>query len=487
MCIMKSKLSDFIEQYFLENKESKGILSVGVGMKSRNGQSLDKKSIVFSVARKTNMLTDDQKIPEILTHDGVTYLTDVIECNVNYQESAFCHSSGGSILTRHRSLKRISDGKYLQSRRSGMSVNNHSYARRKWLSTNDLSESIKIGTMGGYAVDQQDGKLVGISNNHVFTPGFFTADIQGDEHVNYKNDSIVFPGDEQVIFNDKGTKLISNHGHMTRNNTTVIEGVEYRLGQVKRSYPHKFTGNEIDVAVCSIEIDLPPNDDIRRIRAETSSNEVNAYIPIGSNFTSEQPWATTQEIDNLSLGTTGTKVFKSSRTTGAVGSPGADHNKNCELYCDSISFTTFVSGKGYKNLIQYKGNVDPSAGGDSGSFVYAQIDSQWKVIGIHFAGGRDFNTGEDHALACRIDRVKELLDVKAWYDPVRLPYARNTEGDDQYSYTPKPVYSVIQGHRSEPVIVIDGKKYYQVGRSVEDPTHVIEGTTGQYPTALPKV
>ncbi len=484
---MKSKLSDFLEDYFLTNRDKMGLLSVANGRKTRGGDVVTDDSIVFAVAAKTSDLDEQSKIPETLTHDGKTYLTDVIECNVDYKESTFCHNAGGEIVARHRSLTRIKDNTYLESRKTGMSVNNHSYALRKWSTTNDLAESIKIGTMGGFAVDQQDGKLIGVSNNHVFTPGFFSADIQGDEHVNYKDDSIIYPGDEQVIFNDAGTKLISNHGHMTRNNTTVIEGVEYRLGQVKRSYPHKYTGNEIDVAICSVEIDLPPNTTKRRIRAENSSNDVNSYLPIGSNFTSSQPWATTQEIDSLQLGPTGTKLFKSSRTTGAVGKPGADHEKDCELYCDSIAFTSFVSGKGYKNLIQYKGNRDPSTGGDSGSFIFALIDTTWKVIGVHFAGGRDFQTGEDHALACRIDRVKELLDIKAWNDPVRLPYARRTTEEDQYAYIPKPKYSVIQGHSSEPVIVIDGKKYYQVGRSIEDPTHVIDGNTGQYPIAKPKV
>lgn len=483
---MKSKLSDFLEDYFLKNRDAKGILSIGLGLKTRRGKVVADQSIVFAVSSKSKTITAEAKIPESLTHDNITYLTDVIECDVDYQESAFCHNSGGSILLRHRSLNRIKDNTYIESRKGGMSVNNHSYAIREWAKTNDLGKSVKIGTMGGFAVDQQDGKLIGVSNNHVFTPGFFTADIQGDEHINYKDDSIIFPGDEQVIFNDKGTKLISNHGHMTRNNTTVIEGVEYRLGAVKRSYPHKHTGNEIDVAICSVEIDLPPNTSKRRIRAETSSNDTDSYLPIGSNFSSSQPWATTEEINNIQLGSSGTKLFKSSRTTGAVGSPGDDHGKGCELYCDSISFTSFVSGKGYKNLIQYKGNRDPSAGGDSGSWLFALIDDVWKVVGIHFAGGRDVKTGEDHALACRIDRVKELMDIKAWNDPVRLPYAKRTNEEDQYAYTPNAKYSVIEGHSPDPVIVIDGQKYYQVGRSVDDPTHVIDGVDGGFPVGKPK-
>lgn len=482
------KLSDYLEQYFLEHRDEKGILSIGLGLKNRAGKVVANETIVFAVSKKVSNLPEEKLIPKSITHNGKTYLTDVIECDVDYSDHSFCHNTAGSIVQRHRSLTRVRDGVYLEGRKTGMGVNNHTYSVNKYATTNDLSKSLKVGTLGGFAVDTQDGKLVGMSNNHVFTPGFFTADIQGDDHINYKDHSIVLPGDEQVIFNDKGTKLISNHGHMTKNKTTVIEGVEYRLGRVKRSYPHKFTGNEVDVAICSVEIDLPPNTDKRRIRVDTTSNGVKSYSPIGASFTNEIDWATTEEIDNLTLGPSGNKLFKSSRRTGAVGDPGDDTSAFCELYCDSISFTTFVSGKGYKNLLQYKGNnIDPSAGGDSGSWVYALIDGVWKVIGVHFAGGRDPRTGQDHALACRIDRVRELLDVRPWINPVRLPYAKRTNEEDQYCYTPNAKYSVIKGHSDDPIIVIDGKKYYQVGRSTETPTHIIDGSTGQYPIAKPKV
>ena len=483
---MKNKLSDFIEQYYLQNKDVMGIISMGYGMKTRGGEETNIKSIIFTVKNKNNHAV---QIPKTITFDGVNYITDVVGRSIEYNEHSFCHNISSSIVRRHRNLPRISDGKYVERRQCGMSVNNHTYSMREYDKTKNLSKSLKIGTLGGYAVDNQDGKLVAMSNNHVFTPGFFGADLQADEHYNYVNESIVFPGDEQVIFNDAGTKIISNHGHMTKNKTTKIDGAEYRLGQVKRSYPHRFTGNEIDAAICTLEIDLPPNDNKRRIINSDVSNAVNSYHPIGASFKHEIDWATTQEIDNMALGTTGIKLFKSSRTTGAVGDPGDDQTTVCELYCESISFTSFVSGKGYKNLIQYKGKngIDPSTGGDSGSWVYGLFGDKWKVIGMHMAGGIDTSTGEDHALACRIDRIKDILDVSPWFNPTRLPYARRTTEEDQYCYNPKAKYAVVTGHQSAPVILIDGKKYYQTGRSNEKPTHVFEGSSGGVPIAKPKV
>lgn len=485
--MIHDKLSDFIENYFLTNRESMGLISAGISNKTRDNKPTGGVSITFTVVSKSSKA--DVQIPESLKFNDVTYLTDVVERDIQYNEHAYCHNLASATVNKHRKLTRISDGRYMETRQPGMSVNNHTHSINEYTKSRSLTNALKIGTLGGFAVDNQDGKLIGMSNNHVFTPGFFSADLQADEHVNYANDSIVSPGDEQVIFNDAGTKIISNHGHMTKNKTTVIDGAEYRLGRVKRSIPHRFTGNEIDAAICSVEIDLAPNDNKRRIKQDTTSNAVDSYTPIGASFKHAINWATSDEIDNMVLGEDGVKLFKSSRTTGAVGAPGADNSAACELFCDSISFTSFVSGKGYKNLIQYKGKngVDPSTGGDSGSWVYAFISDEWKVIGMHMAGGTDFRSGEDHALACRIDRIRELLDVSPWINPTRLPYAAKRDQEDQYCYKPNATYATIQGHSSEPVILIDGKKYYQTGRTVDKPTHIIDGVDGGVPVAKPRV
>lgn len=482
----EQNISDFLESYFLANHEQKGIVSMSIGLKQKNNSPTTIKSVVFTVANKQKDLPEHMKIPPYLMYKDERILTDVIERDIHYDEQAFCHSSQTSTtLQRHRTLVSPPGSwppKYNQQRRSGQSISNHSFSRREWVKNSDLTGAVRTGTLGGWAIDNQDGKLVGVSNNHVFTPGFFSADVQGDNHVNYVGDELVCPADEQAFFDSKGN--IFAPGYMTKNNTTKIDNVEYRLGQVKRSWPHKFTGNEIDAAICSLEIDLGSNG--RTIKRSDLVDFPNSYKPIGASFKHKINWATTQEINNIQLGATGTKLFKSSRTTGAVGSPGDDTGKGCELYCDGLNFTGFVSGKGYKNLIQYKGkNIDPSAGGDSGSFVFALFGSEWKVIGMHFAGGVDSKTGQDHALACRIDKVAELLDVKPWYDPIRPPYVIN-QGEDQYCYTPKPTYIVVPGHKAEPVVIIDGKRYYQTGRTTQEYTHLIDGSQDGIPVAKPK-
>ena len=167
MLDMKSKLSDFIENYYLENRASMGIISIGYGIKTRSGSETGIKSIIFTVNNKN---TQAVQIPQTISFDGVNYITDVVSRSIEYNEQAYCHSLSSSTVRRHRNLRKISDGKYVESRQCGMSVNNHSYSVREYAKTKDLSRSLKIGTIGGYAVDNQDGKLVAMSNNHVLTP-----------------------------------------------------------------------------------------------------------------------------------------------------------------------------------------------------------------------------------------------------------------------------------------------------------------------------
>jgi hypothetical protein len=330
-----------------------------------------------------------------------------------------------------------------------------------------MFDGVKIGSLGLFAVDEQDNKLVAVSNNHVFTPDFIVADEQGDQPVNYRNNMIVTPADDQTI---SGTPI--GPGYMTFQERTEVDGVEYKLGEVKRSWPLKRLGNEIDVALCSITIDLD-NPDTAKVAIKASlggaDKRGNSWIPVGLNIDYNMKWATTNEIDSLVVGGGG-QLFKSGWATGAVGRPGMDPDKDCELYMSSSTFSGFVSGRQFKNVIQYKGRngLDPSDGGDSGSPVCALINGEWKIIGIHFAGGKDRRTGEHHSLACRIDKIASRMKIKRWD-------GRNADTVSQHHFSAPvhPTYAVIAGHNGEPVLEIDGKTYYQVGRTDQKVTHKI--------------
>jgi hypothetical protein len=353
------------------------------------------------------------------------------------------------------------------TRKTGLSIMNLSYSinYKNKHGTSNAFQGIRIGTLGIFARDEQDGKLVAVSNNHVLTPDFVTADLQGGNPINYKNNIIVSPGDDQIIM---GTDV--SVGYMTIQERHVVDGIEYKMGEVKRSWGLRRLNNEIDAAISSTTIDLNNKSTQRAIKHTFQSNKgsFNSCVPINMNIDYNMKWATSREIDLLAIGTEGS-LFRSGWGSGPVGYPVSTSNKTCQMYTSGVHFSGFVSGKQFKNVIQYKGlnGLDPSTGGDSGSPLCAFISGEWKLIGIHFAGGMDRITGEHHALACRIDKIAEKMKISRWD-------GRNVEmsSPNNYSVDVSPTYAVLPGLRSDQTLVIDGKTYYQVGRTSNPNTHI---------------
>lgn len=482
---MNNKLTQqYIDENFLSEAEKYGVDSMYIAEKTSGGKPTGEQSVVYTVKQKqpTDQISEDQLIPSSIKIGDTHVRTDVVEADIEYEFETFCHDintqTGSIIIGRNRRLGRLGHI-YDPVRRPGLSCMNltHSINYKKTHSAGEMFNGILIGTLGFFAVDEQDGHLVAVSNNHVLTPGFISANEQGDDPMNYKDNVIVTPADDQTI---SGTQITP--GYMTSQERTIVDGVEYKLGEVKRSWPLKRLNNEIDAAICSITMDLALEDPtFVGIKASFGSagKRGNSWIPVGMNIDYNMKWATTNEIDSLVVSSTN-NLFKSGWATGAVGKPGMDISRECELYMSGSSFSGFVSGRQFKNIIQYKGRngLDPSAGGDSGSPLCALINNEWKIIGIHFAGGKDRRTGEHHALACRIDKIADRLKIKRW-DGKNATHSN----EDNYSVTPEPKYAVIAGHSNQPTLTIDGKTYYQVGRTDQDITHRISTLSDN--TALP--
>lgn len=471
----RSKANEYIADNFLADADQFGVNSMYVGEKITDGQNTGELAIVYTVAKKIRprQLHPSRIIPSHVDIDGVRVDTDVIEQHIEYEfENDLCHNindaAGRAMIMKNRELPRTvtSSGQrtYDVTRHPGMTCMNltQSLEYKHTHGMSNIFKGIQLGTLGIFARDDQDGRLVALSNNHVLTPGFVTADKQANRSINYKDHVVVSPGDDQNI---EGTSVQT--GFMTRLGVTVLDGVQYKIGDVKRSWPLQTLGNEIDAAICSITIDHDTTGD----KAITSES----HVPVGMDINYSMEWATTSEIDDLVLGVHGNALFKTGYASGAVGSPVALTDKDCELYTAGTGFVGFVSGKQFKNIIQYKGKngVDPSAGGDSGSPLCALIGNTWKLIGIHFAGGRDRNTGEHHALACRIDKIADTLKISRW-DGTNV----TTSDVDNYSTVPKPKYAIVSGWNGNPTIEIDGKTYYQTGRTGENITHRINPDTG---------
>lgn len=470
------KTSQYIEDNFILQSEKFSVTSMYVGEKQQNNQTTGELAVIYTVKEKKAKqdLDSEHIIPDTVTIAGEHVKTDVIEQDVEYEfESDFCldynnDETDRALINQNRTLPRFGNMTQLL-RRAGMSLQNLSYSidYKNINGVHNMFKGIKVGTLGMFARDDQDGQLVGLSNNHVLTPDFVVASLQGNNTVNYMNNTIICPADDQTIL---GTPVTV--GYMTLNERTLADDVEYKLGEVKRSWALQRLNNEIDAAVCSVTIDMGMDSRSRAIKySKWSPSKSDSFVPVGMNIDYSMEWATSSEIDALVIGLN-SKLFKSGYKTGSVGHPISVSGKPCELYMSGAYFSSFVSSKQFKNIIQYKGRdgIDPSGGGDSGSPVCAEINGVWKLIGIHFAGGQDRKTGEHHGLACRIDKIASKLKISRW-DGENV--ASNSQ--DNFSSEPEPKYAVFNGWRSEPTIIIDGKTYYQAGRTSEDVSHTIDG------------
>ena len=92
--------------------------------------------------------------------------------------------------------------------------------------------------------------------------------------------------------------------------------------------------------------------------------------------------------------------------------------------------------------------------GDSGSALLANINGTVKIVGLSFAGS-DLGQPDDYfriARACRIDKVAEELNIKAF-----------TGQTVNFSDKSNPEVHYEVGLSSLSAVTIDGNKFYQVG------------------------
>jgi hypothetical protein len=302
---------------------------------------------------------------------------------------------------------------------------------------------LSTGTLGGIVVDSTDGKMVGLTNNHVCAnPGgsvqdckFLAGDTYGSTDSNYRTINIYQPGSL-----DSGN--VNYVGWLTNNSSDFI-------GTTKRAFPLTSTGtNYIDAGIVNLS---------------DSIVNTNSWSAISASFVSPPPFATTAEIDAL---TTSNEIFKSGRTTGAIRYDFINEYSSaypCNIRVTQTSTSVGVTGYvgatpdfaiSFADLIRLESpwpdNTIPGLGGDSGSLVYAKIGGVWKVIGLFFAGN-----GVNAGWACRIDRVVELLKIQA--------YTGGTVNANPN--TPTHITVDYNTYKNEVSASIGGKIYWQVGKN----------------------
>jgi hypothetical protein len=411
---------------------------VAYGCKHSNGVYTEEKVIRFGVERKlpTDQIASEKIIPKTITIDGVEYKTDVYVAPVNVYTAAalrkiddanpeslvtvsslsYCNPIGDNSVPPVVSAPVSYNRATTRPLRGGVSM-----------CSPPPTGYVNTATLGTMVVDSIDGKMVGLTNNHVCgNPGggvdqckFFANDTYFADYTHYNTINMY-----QQSSWDSG----------------VVNKSADLIGIAKRQFPLTSTGtNYIDAGIVNLS---------------SSMVDTESWNVVGSSFVTSPPFATKSEIDAI---TTSTPIFKSGRTTGPIG---PDNYSGCVIQITNTSTSLYVSGytqAGTDTLLfsdclalESTGTI-VGIGGDSGSIVYAKIGGVWKVVGLFFAGD---NTGQ-YGYACRIDRVAGLLKVGAYTGGAysATPATRSYITLDLATYGGKASAS------------FNGKTYWQVGKN----------------------
>ncbi len=448
----------------------KGWESVGVGFKEVNGQPTGEKCVTLLVTEKKALsaLSPEEIFPSTININGEDIKTDVVveeECFMHVSE-CFTDPTVEPILGHRATVRPIQGGI------SASSIPPDGFGGG-WIS---------VCTFGGIAVDKEDNTIVGITNNHCMGNLINPTDTGGNDpyYENSYGKKYYSPDNATLTFSDV-TTYTSGIGLPVYQRSSADENSDSKstlepltIGMFKRSKPwfYDYSGgvyNKVDCAILSLSARHLPSDD-----AIFDADE--SYKQLNLDNSTAMSWATEEEIssllddDNITDGC-GWPVFKGGRTTGPVGWPGSDPygSDSCTLSAYFIGTANVSMGGNqgriyYQNQIRYRGNTDPSQGGDSGAFVCALFDSgtaseEWKIIGHHWGGSGASSTSPNSVgLASRISDVASEFNLEA--------YTGQTS-----SLTSTKTTKIVQGYQNDDTLVIDGKTYYSVGITSEDPNY----------------
>jgi hypothetical protein len=389
------------------------IISIGYGRKIKDGEYTGEFSIICGVAEKKSIedIDPENLIPDFVQFGSEQILTDVIE-DPKLTVSACDQETIDNCLIRTTSSN-FWDPDFIPNRLTNRPL----VGGVSMTKTSGLNYS--VGTFGFIAVDSETDCLVGITNNHVATSiSFVSSDFPVGGNFYYTTSS------EEV--------------YQTGEPYATITDAE-KIGRIKNAYPlNKTTDNYIDAA--KIVLDESP------ISFDSSFN-ICAFPYLGP-----YPFATSLELDGLLENDI--PIAASGRSTGAK------YPESCGIEVYLIDGEASVSGYGWFNggtssasfvdFIWVR-RINPdcaqaSRGGDSGSAVLGNFGGTWKIIGLHFAGNGTLGA------FCRIDHVANLLGIEAWDGSPKNFMDKNA-----------PSLHYVSGTTSEKFVVIDGKKYWQIG------------------------
>ena len=379
----------------LYKASNKNIKSVGIGHKETSGNPTGEHAIVFRVQKKKppDQLSEEEKIPSTINVDGEAIITDVIE-DPGKLRTLECFTTRNN----PNILKLQGDPQLITPVKGGQEIVQYPTG----FSKKERGIRFFIGTLGFLGVDSIDGKVVGITNNHVVCyKGTITQDRALDSEV-FNPYNIIEPTNWIIDNQSHAPGAQYRDKSDTSNNAPFVLAAEH----IKRYIPVDLDEtNYVDVALLIMD----PN------KIDATSYQI--HQPNGIiDHTPHLSFANTTEID--SLVSTSRTIYSTGRSTGPKGW-GSD--SSCTLKIIDMAVSTTVkgfapSGALFSDVVSFgfsDGSDFPIDGGDSGSAVIADFDGVRKIVGLVFAGNvidGVVNTG----YFCRIDRIADAIKIRAW-------------------------------------------------------------------------
>ena len=361
--------------------------------------------IVFNVKKKKTKkeLAPGELLPDKINIKGQVFKTDVIECPQLSQHYCQYAPDDPNIQWLQGTPN------FLKPMKGGQEIVQFP---TRWTKRPDGKFSCGRGTLGFFAIDNYDNRLIGVTNAHVATANYTIPSDRGVENqtANTYNCRVGIPWyniNPKACFVPTCVSVQDYIPGLELSSDVVLfypfSGVKRFMPQFNQSY------NYVD---CGI---LVPN----------SSNGVDYFNdfsyqqwqPIGSQqYQFHMPFATTAELNNLPG--QNIRVYATGRTTGPKG---YGSNPQCWM--------TVTGVHGYQNVYTIDGSTVPfadclfynwvypaypyvdarvSAPGDSGSCILGDINGVRKIIGLNFAGNPLYG------IANRIDQVASIMNIRAW-------------------------------------------------------------------------
>ena len=432
--MLTEELKTELEKQFDETPDY--IIGVSYGFKKTNGQKTNQKSIIYKVSKKKPLgeIPKNEIIPASIKVNGKEYVTDVVEGTKAQFFNCFVSESDPSIQ-RLQGVPNL-----LAPMRGGNEI---VLMPDGWSGPTLESSGYTVGTLGFFAVDNYDDKVVGVTNSHVAVLNRVFCNERNikDEDPNPYN--TVDPRPWENILPD----LEIEPKCAVWNNTNLLDASE----NIKRYMPVTAIGrNYIDCALLVMNKDTLPASATDYI----DSTSYQVWQPIGEpDYPTHMPFATKQELDNLLI--SNPNLYSTGRTTGPKGwSPVS----SCILRVTEIGVNETIGGlEGdtyWSDTIkfQYEDGVGyPAKPGDSGSVVIADFSGVRKIVGLLFAG----NETESYGLFCRIDRLAAIMNIRAWDSSYVL--------DKSYSTKTEIVVTPEANLGGTPNFVQNGKHFWQSG------------------------